>query len=532
MIIRSLNITMHRKKFSVPDEVYIADIKAALGKKFHCAEPVTRSIQRTFYDTFDWRMYNAGGIIEVESGASFSTMNWRDLERDAMVDSASIHQPIRFACELADCSLRKRIEPLLGMRALLPLVETQSKVHVLNVLNKDNKAIVRLVIEEIRRLTVCNSGDSKLPVTLSVEAVKGYKAFFHKVIHTLKRHFALKHYKKSTALSVYEVAGLHPGDHSASLDLQLAPDMRSDRVICFILLRLLEAMQVNEAGLKADLDSEFLHDFRVAVRRTRTILSQIRDVLPQQRQEWFRREFFWIGKITSPARDMDIFLINFITFKNSLPVPLKEDINPLHDFIKRRQKIEHVHLAKQLASIRYRKLIVDWHAFLKSPRPGGHCSLSTAMRPAIVVANKHIWRMYRRVVREGKLIQLDSPPEDLHELRISCKKLRYLMEYFFSLYPKNQIQRLIKALRPLQDQLGEHQDLQVQLTYLSICPAEIISDDIAGGRMLAAFDLIRQTIGQRQAKVRKLFKTRFTAFKDKKNREKFSKLFEPKLQRK
>lgn len=317
----------------------------------------------------------------------------------------------------------------------------------------------------------------------------------------------------------------------ANLDLQLNPDMRADQAVRTILLHLLEIMQANQEGLKAGLDPEFIHDYRVAVRRTRTILSQIRGVLPQRKQDRFRREFFWIGQITSPIRDMDILLIRFIALKNSLPLSLQEGINPFYDFLKSQRGRGHLYLTKLLSSARYRKLISDWRTYLESPLPE-HSSLTNAMRPTIVVANKRIWKMVRRVMSEGKMIQPNSPPEDWHELRKSCKKLRYLMESFINLYSNIKIKRLINKLKELQDLLGEYQDLNVQLTYLKMFPSQMVAEGVIREKTMAALDLIIKITNQRQAKIRKLFKTRFTTFSDKNIFNNFSKLFDPKFQKK
>ena len=43
---------------------------------------------------------------------------------------------------------------------------------------------------------------------------------------------------------------------------------------------LLDIMVANEPGMRADLDTEFLHDYRVSLRRTRSLLGQIKNVFP------------------------------------------------------------------------------------------------------------------------------------------------------------------------------------------------------------------------------------------------------------
>ncbi len=60
----------------------------------------------------------------------------------------------------------------------------------------------------------------------------------------------------------------------------------------------------------------------------------------------------------------------------------------------------------------------------------------------------------------------DTEDEVVHQLRINCKKLRYLMEFFAPLFPENEIKTLIKALKLLQDNLGNFNDYSVQQIFL------------------------------------------------------------------
>jgi CHAD domain-containing protein len=55
--------------------------------------------------------------------------------------------------------------------------------------------------------------------------------------------------------------------------------MRADVAAKYIYSHLLKAIKDNEQGTIADTDSEFLHDFRVAVRRPRAGLSQLNPYL-------------------------------------------------------------------------------------------------------------------------------------------------------------------------------------------------------------------------------------------------------------
>jgi CHAD domain-containing protein len=60
------------------------------------------------------------------------------------------------------------------------------------------------------------------------------------------------------------------------------------------------------------------------------------------------------------------------------------------------------------------------------------------------------------------VIDSKSPDVDLHRIRIHAKKLRYLLEFYRSLFPAPVIESFVKSLKKLQDNLGSFNDLSVQ----------------------------------------------------------------------
>ena len=72
---------------------------------------------------------------------------------------------------------------------------------------------------------------------------------------------------------------------------------------------------------------------------------------------------------------------------------------------------------------------------------------------------------FKKVLKQGTAITGESAAADLHTLRKSCKKLRYLLEFFQPLYPANKIKLLIKTLKQLQDNLGEYQDIHIHIAF-------------------------------------------------------------------
>ena len=128
---------------------------------------------------------------------------------------------------------------------------------------------------------------------------------------------------------------------------------------------------------------------------------------------------------------------------------------------------------------------------------------------------------------EGSAITQESPAEDLHELRKSCKKLRYLIEFFRSIYPNKDVAELIKGIKTLLDNLGEFQDLQVQAFKLREFAHQIFSEGNVPADTLLAMGMLVDELLNHQQEARAQFADRFAAFAGSGQREIFMRLFAP-----
>ena len=70
-------------------------------------------------------------------------------------------------------------------------------------------------------------------------------------------------------------------------------------------------IEANLEGTIADLDSEFLHDFRVSVRRSRAVQRELKGVFAPAELARFRAEFRWLQQVTGDARDLDVYVLEF-----------------------------------------------------------------------------------------------------------------------------------------------------------------------------------------------------------------------------
>jgi CHAD domain-containing protein len=191
--------------------------------------------------------------------------------------------------------------------------------------------------------------------------------------------------------------------------------------------------------------------------------------------------------------------------KASLPEAMREDLEPL------RRVLSH-HRAKALSATRRalrarrtQDALAEWREFVHSA--------PTEPRSVEALASHRITRVYRKMVKMGSAIDDDSPAEDLHELRKVGKELRYLLEFFQSLYASDVVKPFIKTLKGLQDQLGRFQDREVQQHTL-----RALATEVGEPATVMAMGVLVERFMQEEAAARAEFADRFGAFAGKAQR--------------
>jgi CHAD domain-containing protein len=486
-------------------------------------DPSSR-IQKTFFDTFDWRLHAAGSYLVEEKMSDETRLCWRKLSDDELLGQLVMDVP-GFAWDFPEGELRDGLEKLIAMRALLPMAQVRLQCVRAAVLNKQQKTVLRVVLEQgwAGRSGLC---DQVLTPRLRIEPVKGYHKPLQQALDLIEQSLRLE--PASLLMDdALDLADRTAEDYTGKMDVQLHPEMPTGEAVRRILLNLSETIQRNLEGTRADLDSEFLHDFRVAVRRTRSLFSAVKGVLPAEALQRFRPGFKWLGQITGPTRDLDVYLLKLPGYRKKLPLAMQADLGPLNDFLLKHQKQEQRKLSRQLDSARFRRLMTEWQDFLEA----GYDSFSwpeKAATPINDTANRRTWKTYRMVIKEAEAISDDSPAEALHELRISCKKLRYLMEFFQSLYPAEKIRKQVKALKSLQDNLGDFQDLEIQANALRSFGHEMQAEKEAlPSDTFMAMGVLIDSLNQQQEQERRAFAERFARFARPENRRVCRELFNP-----
>lgn len=471
-----------------------------------------------FFDTFDRRLHSAN-LTLIKEGASYHLKSLVDGSTVATVEQKN--STPKFWWDFPKCALRSELKPHCSIRALLSLANIERSVTTLRLQNEDKKTVLFLHLKDLRLLDGARSHDT---LVIQIKPVRGYE----QEAKEFKNYILSLGLKPSSGDLLSQAASYHgkyPLDYSSKINVHLRPDMKSEQAAKIIFTNLLETMRVNEFGIKEDIDTEFLHDFRVAVRRTRSALSQIKAVFSPGDTEKYKSSFSEIGKATNELRDLDVYLLTEDSYKNMLPEDLRSGLDPMFEKLADQREKVCRSCSEFLESAKYRDAIKSWEEFLNNSGSDPEQAPNSA-RPIIELAKEHIWKKYSKVIKLGKKINRNTPDPEVHELRIECKKLRYLLEFFTSLFPQEDMKIIIKHLKVLQDNLGDFNDLHVQQESLKkFLSSQDIGYDQSKQRSLAAAGGLVSVLYQKQMGTREKFKENFHEFADKETSRLFEKLF-------
>jgi CHAD domain-containing protein len=463
----------------------------------------------TYLDTFDWRIHQAGSRLTLESEGARQTLQWapRRHERPYVLP---VDGDGRFVRHLPDGFLRSQLEPILEVRALLPLGSTRVARRSGRLVDPEGNTTVHLWFESTVPLAEDGSPDGSPKTTVRIEQIPAIEHVYRSTVERLQSSGAVMDGHTDDLLDAAAARGRVPGDYTSKLRVVLTSDQRSDEALRAILADLLETLRANIDGVLADIDIEFLHDLRVATRRTRSALAQVKGVLPGPALERFRQEFKWLGEVTGPCRDLDVYLLELEGFRRQLG-EREVVLDPLHRLIERSRNQAHRKVCVGLNSSRFRRLIDSWTEFLDAPVSREE-EPPNAARSIGELSSERILKAYSKMFKQRSKFTDDPTPEALHALRIDGKKLRYLLEFFASLYPAATTKQLVKELKHLQDLLGGINDMEVQQRWLRDFAGQLMDSDDAEPETLLAMGELAAAMKRRQSELQGGFASAFASF--------------------
>lgn len=423
---------------------------AQLTRMRVCAEnPEPRLL--TVLDTVDWSIWMSGQVLVHVAGKRLELY-----DRD---DQLSVAVPAKhwlsFITQLND-PLFEALNPLVSVRALLPQFSSQWQEQSQAFLNSDDKIVARATLYHLVDATPTTS------FFLKIQSLRGYDQEAQAIVNDLNS-VATACQSEITLKFLLKRCGLNPDPPATKPAFHLNPDQPTTEAVMGMVAELLRLARQQEEGLIADIDTEFTHQYRVNLRKARSLLSLFKKALPPKRYQTLRSELKKIAQATNRLRDLDVFLLDQDNYRAMLPTHFQPGLDDLFKGLKRRRQQVWRKVKATLKKEDYLEHVQQLKLQLKEPPDLSTRHSGTAIKKRV---SRKILSQYQKIQRYGARIDAETPDEQVHELRIEAKKLRYLLELFAELFSYDQLRRLIKALKKLQDNLGRFNDYSSQCLFL------------------------------------------------------------------
>lgn len=218
-----------------------------------------------------------------------------------------------------------------------------------------------------------------------------------------------------------------------------------------------------EPGVIAGVDPEFLHKYRVNLRRSRAVGESLRSVVKvpglKKRLKWLKHR----ARATSDLRDLDVFVEDLSNTSPPLSPGAREG---LKQWLQSCQREHHQALCQQLSTPEYAEQVQDWQRFIVSDEVAKALSKFTPKRSKAVLDE--------RIARHDEhlaALSLEASDTTLHELRKGLKRIRYLAD----LMPETP-KPFLSELKHRQRLLGDFQDLCTRQVWLDAFCASVDND--------------------------------------------------------
>ncbi|MFW5893539.1 MAG: CHAD domain-containing protein [Verrucomicrobiota bacterium] len=419
-----------------------------------------RHLRTIYYDTPDWQLRHAGISFRIrKSGHQFlqcvksmPTETHKSIARDEfeipVPDNFPHPESIPDENLPFDRSLCDRLEPVFEIdvhrtiRTLQPDPETEFELAV-------DKGEVR-----------CGDETSHPFCEVELELRRGPPSALFETARHIVRSVPVRMgvlYKSDRG---YRLAASPNRPWQKSERITLSNNMTAEDALVTMVLSCLRQLRQNEQFAVETNNPESVHQFRVALRRLRSVLRLYKPNLPAKQYTKFKNVLKWISERSGAVRDWDVFLEQRLDPVRS-HYPDLSALDTLADQAAIRRRHAQSSFTRALRSTRYARFLIDLYEWIheRQWREQPVTEESAALfSPLHEFADAKLRKLQDKVHKKGRKFRQLSD-QDRHKLRIAIKKLRYACEFFRSLYSKKNIDKRLKRLKRLQDYLGELNDI-------------------------------------------------------------------------
>lgn len=378
-------------------------------------------------------LWGNGSLITEADGPSEGGFFWWDMQKS----------------DLAEC-----VGEASGIRKIEPVARLLVTAQDCGVSNVEGKVVFRFVV-------VC-LGKADTQKVFVPRPLRGYDAEAAACCATLGGE-GVEAREGGLLERALAETGVSPRLPSDRVRAEIHPWLGAAEALRRVVCPPLDTAWQNEEGITRDTDTEFLHEYRVSLRKARSALGLLAGAFDTGGVSKVRDRLGRIAAGTNRLRDLDVFLLARRDHEDAVPEVLRPAVHALFEGLIEERAREQVSVTAGLLAPRHHDLKREISALFQ--HPGGLEGGPEADVPiALAVASRVVWR-HRKIAKLAKKLGAESPDAQFHEIRIQCKKLRYLLEFFSDAVPEA-ARLLEQPLRRVQNRLGAFNDAAVQREFL------------------------------------------------------------------
>lgn len=392
-----------------------------------------------FYDTFDKLIFKNGFYLEFTNNVFFL----KDLERNETLAEFKIERRFKyFIDDFEDSDLKIILVPIIGIRAVFHKFEykiSEQNIFLNSVLTPVNYNIIQFkaFLAENKEASIdfieCETVDLKqLEADLADIQYRSFQESFFQVLENKSENYWGKNF-----------------DLKQDFAVSLTKKFYFETVQSF-LLSFYNAILFYKKGLVEEIDKEFVHDFRVVVRRLLAFLDE-NDSFLKLKETQIISEISKIQKMTNIVRDLDVIIEKQTEYSAFFDNQELEN-----DFIiyAKNLRIEEFQCVKtNLISAEFNKFMTAFLEYINSlSNIKSNKFFYDEVYPLVLEKIDYLKNIDDKIISElqGK---------ELHKFRIKIKKIRYSLEFYSQFWNEENYNSNMLVLKSYQDLLGRYTDL-------------------------------------------------------------------------
>lgn len=302
------------------------------------------------------------------------------------------------------------------------------------------------------------AGDRVLPISeVELELAQGQPEDLLDFATALATHLPLVPHDVSKAERGYQLFLEQTTSPQKALPSPLGAKQNSAEAYRLLASQGLQMWQANLMGALTSPDPEFVHQFRVSLRRLSSLVKVFKPALPGRYQARWTKRVKDMSQITGDVRDLDVMRAGIVE-----PM-LRSDAPEIHAQAK--AVLAALDNAKQETTEQVTQLQYGGPVLLFA-RDLQELDTDDFPKNLPRFAEKQISGLHRTAVKRLAKTLKAPTPESAHRFRIALKHLRYSCEFFAPLFDNDEMVEYAKAIAGLQDAFGFINDFHVALSRL------------------------------------------------------------------